>query len=81
MPAEKENKEDWKNKLEESEKNKELLITENQLLKDLVNLRDTSYYRQQKLMLMERMATAQERQAKAVEDSLNYSEEEKNETN
>lgn len=53
--------------LKEQNKNLQMQI---QVLSDLSNLREESYYRQQKLIIIERIAQAEERQAKALEDSL-----------
>ena len=50
-------------------------LRENSVLKDLINLKDDAYFRQQLLIQVERIATAMERQAKALEESLGNSDE------
>ena len=51
----------------------ELLIRENQALRDLINLKDDPFFRQQILVVLERIALAEERQALALEESLGNS--------
>ncbi len=71
-----------KNSEEESEESQELEKVKkdleemkriNTLLQDRINLKDESYYRQQILFQMERIAEANESQAKALEESLENS--------
>jgi len=66
------NKENSENQESTEEQNLEL---ENNILQMMQNLREKGYYNYQKLLLMERATLAQERQAKALEESLESSEE------
>lgn len=68
--------------LKEKKIDKNLLQKENQtlqnqllMMQDLKSLQDQAFYRQQKLMILERQTQAQERQAKAMEDLARGSEE------
>ena len=61
-------KEKEENTLEKTEQI-QLLEQQNKVLMDLINLKEVNYYRQQKLMLMERQALATERMAIALEES------------
>jgi len=70
-------------KLRKEEKKLEPLKEENKTLKqqiailsDLQNLKDTEYYRQQKLIMLQRQTKATERMALALENSLEESSEE-----
>ena len=53
----------------EKENNLEPLKRENQVLRDLINLREESYYRQQLLSMLERIAIALESSLKSEEES------------
>ena len=68
-----------KKEREESLESQELenLKVQNQVLQDLHNLKSQEYFRQQILSYLERIALAEERQANALEDSLESSEEDK----
>ena len=66
-----------KEKKEDSLKEEnQVLKNQNLILQDRMNLGDSSYYRQQILSLLERVAVANERQANALEESLENSDEE-----
>lgn len=64
-----------KNTEEDYSEREEALIMENQSLSSLLNLKDDSFYRQQLLTSLERIAQALERAAKALEESLENSKE------
>ena len=62
--------------LEDLQKQNQELNQQLKILSDMKNLEESSYYRYQKLLMMERQATATERMALALENS---SEEEESE--
>ena len=57
----------------------ENLQKENHFLKQLINLREEGYYRQQVLLMMERQALAMEYQANQLAEVLNFLKESENE--
>ena len=57
------------------------LQQQNLILQDLQQLKNENYFRQQLLLQLERIAQANERQAKAIEDSMENSEDNDEEDN
>lgn len=64
------------NPTEELEKQIQQLEYQLQVLADLNNLKDESFYRRQMLVMLERQATATEKMAVALENSLEEEEDE-----